>query len=509
MSFIHENVAALFIAFVVCGFGWMYGGRDPEVVLRYMPWLTLFMLEVALCFPQRHVGETTSHARSRVWGAMKRDPLVWTALGFVALLCIPFLNTGLCPLCDRALIALGHDARPPFGFLPFCVDRVRHLHVFMWFVPTLAAMVAARHCLTRYGKRTLLEMVVWNGLALAVLGFVQQVCDAPGPLWRPFASKSHVYFFSTFGYPNMAGCYFTTLFCLSAALWRWHADEVHEGLEKTNEARRFAKHRIFWLKHYMFIPTVVCLLAAFTTLSRAAIIFACSTTTVLFVHAVVSAIAKKKKADRVRAMAFCGLALVMLAVAASAFMPEDVAREMRTVDTRGALDRVTGRSEYHSRIATEIWKEHLAFGTGGWGYLHFASLRLPKGTYMGAGSANVHNDHLQFLVEHGLIGYLCLVAMVSMLLTPLAETWIRLSKATRFLPTRKQPPPPRALFALPGAAFSMLVAALVPVLHAFGDCPFRAPAVLSLFFVSLACVGGFLPREEREHEPDGGTRHSK
>ena len=225
MSFIHENVAALFIAFVVCGFGWMYGGRDPEVVLRYMPWLTLFMLEVAICFPQRHPGETTSHARTRVWRAMKKDPLVWTALGFVALLCIPFLNTGLCPLCDRALIALGHDSKPPFGFLPFCVDRVRHLHVFMWFLPTLAAMVATRHCLTRYGKRTLLEMVVWNGLALAVLGFVQQISDAPGPLWRPFASKSHVYFFSTFGYPNMAGDYFTTLFGLAVGLWRWQLDE--------------------------------------------------------------------------------------------------------------------------------------------------------------------------------------------------------------------------------------------------------------------------------------------
>ena len=65
MSFIHKNAAVLFISFVVCGFGWLFGGRDADLVLKTMTWLSVFMTEVALCFPQRREGESTSHARTR------------------------------------------------------------------------------------------------------------------------------------------------------------------------------------------------------------------------------------------------------------------------------------------------------------------------------------------------------------------------------------------------------------------------------------------------------------
>lgn len=506
MSFIHNNAAVLFISFVVCGFGWLFAGRDADLLVKTMPWLTVFMVEASLCFPQRREGESTSHARTRTWSAMKKDPLVWTVVGFLALLCIPFLNYGLCPNCDADLVAQGHSASPPFGFLPFCVDRARHLNVFMWFFPSLMAMLCALHCTTRAGKRSILEILVWNGVALAALGFVQQVADAPGPLWRPLHNGDGVFFFSTFGYTNMAGCYFAMLFCVSASLWRWQADEVRDEIEKTNMSRHLSRHRLFWMKHKMLIPSLICMFAAFNTLSRAAIILVSSAGAVLFVHAAVVSLSRMKKPDRVRAAAFCGLAILMMCIAASAFMPESVSKEMGSVDARGALDRVTGRGEYHSKVASELWREHVAFGIGGWGYIHFCPTKLSPREYY-AGSANVHNDHLQFLLEHGLVGYLCLVAIVGMLLTPLARTWKRLSKAARFLPARKQPPSPQSLFVLPGAAFALLVAAAVPLLHAFGDCPLRSPAVLSAFFAILACIGGYLPREERASESGEHSHH--
>lgn len=509
MSFIHKNAAVLFISFVVCGFGWLFGGRDADLVLKTMTWLSVFMTEVALCFPQRREGESTSHARTRTWNAMGKDPLMWTILCFIALLCIPFANYGLCPNCDAELIAQGHSAEPPFGFLPFCVDRVRHLQVVMWFVPALLSALFVKHCTTRAGKRTLLKMVVWNGVALAFVGFVQQIADAPGPLWRPFDNGVHVYFFSTFGYPNMAGCYFAILFCIAVSLWRWQVSEVHEDVEKTNRSRRFSKHRLFWMKHHMLIPSLICLFATFNTLSRAAIMLVSVSAAVLFLHAAIMMLSRMKKSDRVKAAAFCCLALIMLSVVASAFMPENITKEMGTVDARGALDRVTGRGEYHSKVAMELWQEHLVFGIGGWGYIHFCPTKMPQRTYYSAGSANVHNDHLQFLMEHGLVGYLLLVAVVCMLLSPLAHSWISLSKAARFLPSGKRLPTPQSLFALPGAAFSLLVAAAVPMIHAFGDCPLRSPAVLSVFFVSLACTGGYLPREERASESKESKRHSR
>jgi hypothetical protein len=38
------------------------------------------------------------------------------------------------------------------------------------------------------------------------------------------------------------------------------------------------------------------------------------------------------------------------------------------------------------------------------------------------------------------------------------------------------------------------MAAVATLIHAFGDCPLRSPAILSLFLVSLATIDGFLPK---------------
>ena len=65
---------------------------------------------------------------------------------------------------------------------------------------------------------------------------------------------------------------------------------------------------------------------------------------------------------------------------------------------------------------------------------------------------------------------------------------------------RDAPPRPVQLFALPAPAFFVLVTAACTVVHAFGDCPMRSPAVLTLFFASLAAIPGFLPPGDGEDE---------
>ena len=482
MSFIHRNIAALFIFILVAALGWLYGGRMGSISRSVLPWLLVIMSDIALCFPQRREGESTSHARKRVWRALREDPLSWVVLSFLLLLCVPFLNVGMTP---------------ELKFLPFCVDRVSHFSVFLWFASALSAALLAKHALTRSGKRTLVEMIVWNGVAMAALGFVQLVAEAPGPLWSTMV-KNPGHFFSTFGYPNMAGDYFTVLFCLSVAQWRNRLDDIRHHLEGTQDAKRLPKHKLFWMKHYLLIAALVNFFAALNTLSRAAIILVSVSAAILFAHAGIVALARMKKVDRVKAGAFCAMALLLIAVAATAFMPDGMHREMSTLSSREALDRVTGRGESHATIATQIWREHLLFGCGGWGYATLCVEKLPPTKYWAPGSANVHNDHLQFLVEHGLVGYGLLVAVVVLLMIPVGRSWITLAKGVRFLPHKKQPPPPQSFFAFPGSAFSMLVAAAVPVIHAFGDCPLRSSAVLTLFYVTLACVGGYLPREERK-----------
>ena len=513
MQFLYKNVAAIHV-FVVCAlFAWLFGGTRAEYILPVMPWVTVLLLEAMICFPQHHEGETTYEARERVWDAMRKDPLVWVSLGLIVLLAIPFLNFGLCPICDYPAIQAGADPKPVIPFFPFCVNRLEHLNVFLWFVPTLVAVVATKHALLKSGKRALMSLLVWNGLALGLLGAIQQMTSAQGPLWVE-ACFQKAYFFSTFGYPNMAGDYFTTLFGLSVGLWRWNIDEIAREESAINEgsdtsvssdghrhhhsssSRKGFGSRQFWKKHYYLIPAVIFFFCALDTLSRASVMMVTALAIIFFVHSFVSFLSKMKKAQRVRSAVVSAAILLLIALCAVMFMPDDLHREVKSVDTVGVLDRVTGKGQYHVRVATEIWKDNWLFGVGGWGYRHFSRQYMTDKELrhvQSVGGVNVHNDFLQFLAEHGLVGFGLMLSVVILLLLPVVKSWRLLVDSVRFIPAKMQPPRPVQLFVLPAPVFCILATAVATVIHGFGDCILRSPAVLSLFFVSLASMDGFLP----------------
>ena len=501
MLWLCENFAPFAVAAASSVVVWMFGGTRGSLLLPVVPWLVAILLETLFFFPQRRPGETTYAARERVWRGVKRDPLTWVAVSLFAVLLVPFLNNGLCTICDAKLIAEGIPAEPPVPVIPFCMNRHDHLNVVLWFALALSSLVVVRQALTRSGKRLVLELIVWNGVAVAALGFIQNAFGAPGPFWD--SNPGTIYgagdFFATFGYPNMAGDYFTTLFGLSLALWRHTLDDYRAIYEaKDISSTAIPPHRQFWKKHYFLIPAVICFYAALNTLSRAAILLATTTCIVYFLHSFVSFVAHKSKADRVRAAAWTLLGVGIVCTLAYVFAPKGIDKELDTLDTAAVLDRVSGRGQYHTRVATEIWKDHALFGCGGWGYIHacipkMTEAELKKGVQM-VGGINVHNDYLQFLAEHGLVGFGAMVALVVLLLGPVAGTWRRLAREARFMKGRNAPPHPTQIFALPAPAFFILVACAASLVHAFGDCPFRSPAVLTLFYVSLAAIPGFLPR---------------
>ena len=502
MSFLLDNFAAFAVAAASSAVAWTFGGTRGGLLIPLVPWLFALLVEVLFCFPQRQPGESSAEARERVWRALKKDPVAWIALGFFVLLLIPFVNNGLCPVCDAKTLAEGISGDPPVPIVPFCVDRIDHLNVVLWFALALPSMLVVRHALTRHGKRLVLKLLVWNGAGVAALGFLQNALGAPGPFWSTDGGTIYGVndFFATFGYPNMAGDYFTTLFGLALALWRQNLDELRDA-HRTKDISSAAapRPRMFWTKHYYLIPAVVFFYAALNTLSRAAIILVTLSAAVYFLHSFVSFVAHKRKADRVRAGAWTALGLGIAVFLACLFAPKGLQKEVDTLGTTVVLDRVTGRGQYHARVATEIWKDHVLFGCGGWGYIHFC---IPKMTpeerkqIQVVGGINVHNDHLQFLAEHGLVGFGALVAIVVGLLWPVGRTWRGLAREARFKTGRDAPPRPAQLFALPAPAFFVLVTALCTLIHAFGDCPLRSPAVLTLFFVSLAAIPGFLPRKD-------------
>lgn len=497
MLFLYDNLVAFSIFALTSAYAWIYGGIQAQALLPTIPWITLIVSQVMICFPQRDLGESTYDARRRVWGNIRHDPLSLILLAFTLLLMIPFFNTGLCPNCDYVAInILKQDPNPPIPFLPFCVNRAHHLTVVMWFVPSFLALLAMRHALLPRGKRFLVELIVWNGFALSLIGILQQATGATAPLWSTNKEmfKTSFYFFSTFGYPNMAGDYFTTLFGLSLACWRYHIS--YDDLIYSHHDRSGSHGRRFWRRHLFLIPAFLFFVSTYFTLSRASIIL-CTTLAVIFcLHSFISAFSKLPKAKRFRFGVIGLVVIVLISGFSIAFMPLDVENEIKTLNTRVILDRVTGRGQYHARVATEIWKENWAFGCGGWGYKHLCLSKMTPEELKDiqkVGGINVHNDHLQFLAEHGLVGFACLIAIFALLIAPLYSYWKKAMVIVNFSKSKHRPPRPRAIFVIPAPTFFILMTAIATIIHAFGDCPLRSPAVLSLFFISLATMEGYLP----------------
>ena len=167
MQFLYNNIV-VFHVFAVCAvFAWLFGGTRGDYLLPVMPWVTALLVEVMVCFPQHHDGETTYEARERVWEAMRKDPLVWLSLGFILLLLVPFLNVGLCPVCDYPAIQAGADPKPLIPFFPFCVNRMEHLNVVMprlrrWLRRSTRCSSAASGCCSRWWCGTDLPSA-WSG----------------------------------------------------------------------------------------------------------------------------------------------------------------------------------------------------------------------------------------------------------------------------------------------------------------------------------------------------------
>ena len=492
-----ENLPVVLVFLTVAGFSWIFGGASGPHLLPVMPWIWALSIETLLFFPQRHPLESITSARSRVWKAMSHDPIAYASIAFMLVLTMPILNKGLCPVCDYPMILSGVDPAPPIPYSPFCVNIREHIGVMVWFVPALTAMLAVRHAFLQSGRRMLVHLLVWNGAALAALGFIQQATGAKAPFW--FDIPDPVHYFSSFGYPNMAGAFFVALFAISAGLWqdnvRQYFRNAHE--KKTAEVETNPTERLLppWIKtHYMLIAVGLTFFAALATLSRAAIMLAFSTLGFWFLYLCLSMFTRHKNIKRVKLHLWMIVGVVFSVVLISVFAPKEFSAEVTTLSPASVADRMTGKAQYHVRVATEIFKDYPLFGVGGWGYKHFCLEYMTdaeRKQLQAVGGVNVHNDYLQILCEHGIIGGLLLFAIVTMLFMPLFRHWGYAIKVAHFT-KGKNLPKPTALFCVPATVVGILIAAVANLVHAFGDCVFRSPAVLSQFLLFLAAVEGFL-----------------
>lgn len=510
MNVFLRNVPVLLVFLTLAAFGWIWGGGGghSDKLMPTIAWLYLFLFEALLFFPQRRPYEDALSARHRCWHGLRRDPLLWAVLAFLVVLLVPFVNHALCPVCDAVKIrqlaattglAAEDLAKPPVPFIPYCVDLKEHFQVVTWFLPVLTAMLAAKHALLRQGKRVLMEMVVWNAAAMAVFGFVQLATGAEFPFWTK--APVAVRFFSTFSYANAGGSFFVMAFAFSVGLWQ---HRVAEGEAAQDPKAKSGSHEQVlqkWIRaHYPLVAVTLNFFGALCTLSRAALMLLFSLAAVAFVYYECALLfARHERTRRIKNAAFGlgGALLFMLAV--SVFAPPGLTQELRSLDATGVADRMTGKAQHHVRVAMDLFKDHPVFGVGGWGYRHLCRTKMTPEENRNPwqmGGANVHNDYLQFLCEHGAVGALLLLAIFFLLATPLFMEWYGLYRTARFMKPDKAPPKPRAIYCLPAGAFWILLGDTALIIHAFGDCPMRFGSILGLFFVSLACAEGYLPREQ-------------
>ena len=493
-----QMVSVALVASPVFAFSWAWGGMRGEVLRSLSPLLVLACVAGMLFLPQCHPGETAGMAWRRVWGRILRDPFTWTALVLIAYLVIPLFNVGLSPILDASAIAAGENAQPPHPHLPFCVSASEHLGVVCWFVPTLISALGVRHALTRTGKRALFEAIVWNGALLAALGFVQICTDAHFPFWSEPPHRVH--FFSVFAYPNMAGAFFTLVYALALGLWVFRIEEV----ENAPLAAELGGASIIHTRlraHYPFLAVALLFCAVLATLCRAALTLTFLLTGLFLVYVLFRPLAETgmERARRFRSIIAVGGLLLALTGVIYVYAPSDIGRELKTLNAFSVSDRVTGKAQYHTRIATAIMRDHPIFGVGGWGYRHFCLdyLMREKGekSLQTVGGANVHNDYLQFLAEHGAVGFILMALCLYLLAKPMLGDWHRLIQAETARARSGMGGSSLAVFSVASPVLWTFLGTIAVLIHAFGDCPLRAASVLALLYVSQAIALGFLPRQ--------------
>lgn len=482
-------VGAPFLAFC-----WAYGGCIAGVLAKVMPWASLACAAGVFLVPQCHPGEERGAAWRRVLKAVVRDPFFWIALALMIYLAVPLFNVALCPVCDWQAIDAGENPYPPCRFLPFCVNRAEHGGLLWMFGPALLTALGVRHGLTRSGKRRFLMLVVWNAALMSAFGLVQLVTGAKFPFWG--VVERPVHFFSVFGYPNMAGTFFAVAYALSLGAWCVSLGEV----ELKSLDPKTASGHPFLRAHYLFVAVALNLTGALASLSRAAILLVVALTFLFVVYMGLRLFAGGSHfgAIRFRGVVACFSLFLALWGAIYVYAPDNVWREVKSVDVNALADRVSGKAQYHTRIASSIMRDFPLFGVGGWGYRHFQQCymtvderKMPQYD----GGANVHNDYMQFLAEHGIVGFAFLAACVCLLAFPTFREWKRRTGLARAEDRLRMSASTATLFAVAAPILWAFLGSVVMLVQAFGDCPMRSGAIFSLFLTLQSASFGYFPRD--------------
>ena len=403
---------------------------------------------------------TIKVARQRFW----RDPITLAGGLFLLLLVVQWANSNR-PLIVDPLLQTWIYGSPPIAWLPSSVSRPEAAEMLRWFFPAWTIALAARHLPVpeASSRSRLLQAVI---IAASVLAAGSMIQFAVATYWGIGQIPSQSYFIASFGYANQAGSFFLLCFCI--ALGNTFSALLHQHSRQRQITTA--------------ICCLLCLGGALVTLSRSAILMALATIIIavcylLLVH----------RPEGGRAANFDRI-MIALATVVAVFLlfdplfgrsvSEELGRRNRQMDgfslpanwTYSAVDSI--RPLYRT-IAIGILRDHPWFGAGGWAARHLGMMYVPARLHpllQTDGAANTHNDLLQFLSEFGFVGMALLGGVIAIMAAPMVNN-------------------SRAIMQSPRVFFCLLGLLLV-MIHSTVDLPFRSPAVLFLWTLTLALTGG-------------------
>ncbi|MEG1553053.1 MAG: O-antigen ligase family protein [Kiritimatiellia bacterium] len=545
MGFVRMLGFAL-VALTLTLFTWLGGGFVSTWLTPWSLWLTLLLVEVMLVLPEQSRMESLFEARRRVWHSLVRDPLLWLTLALTLYLFLQWLNA--CTVLDwnvksqqwtidsPAFEFMRHPdtatalALPPpdrmvaswkffpatISWLPWSLRSGEAWDVMNWFPPVLFALLLVRHAMQKQTKRRLLTFVCAMTMLLSIVGIVQYLMEAEFLYWgRPVGA----FFYATFGYPNHAACFFPAVMALSTGLWMW----AREHQEQTRVPAFF-----------YLICALLCAVSGVLSGSRAGVLFVLAVGAFSTLYVVVRWY--RLWSPRLR-WAIPSVLMLFLFVIGGTFAFRLYAvkanqrfTEMSTVAKTEEERSIAGRLPRFTtlpmidpvlqEIAETDWAEFLAhpmlmragyqgilamrqhaaypwYGSGAWSFrwlnAHYIDRTKPEEAAwlrnrLGVGQANVHNDTLQFLAEHGRIGFALMLGCLAALLFPfLKRLWQSpsLCNADERLECSW-------LNRLNVAMVFIFVATTLIALHSFIDLVFRSPACMMLYGLMFVCAPGLI-----------------
>lgn len=467
-NFLSRFGAALGVLLFVLWSSWARGGSSPYY-LWALPWISLLTFELMFTLPPRHYGESPRSAVRHLWKRIVRDPVFYFGLALLLFLLIQWLNG------PRELEWIAADSEwrftdPPIPDLPSCVDQDGAKQVLLWFVAVFTAVIAVRNSSNQPAKLFILRAFCINGAALAILGMAQAAWSPHKLFWyRPM----DVQFFSTFGYPNHAGAFF----CLVSAV---NMGLLIRALAMIDEEN----HPILYS-----VTLVLNILATYLSLCRAAIVLETLLIIIGLVYGCIYLFPRIGGPGITKIIA--SVIVIFLCLGYMAVKVGDFSNEVKTINHDSLSSVYGGDRELLADCAVKIWQDNPWPGVGGWGFRHHVGLYVPKSQWpvlRGRGKANVHNDFLQFLCEHGAIGG---GLMLSMIITILVHLIWNLAHMKRVF-NQNTDKPSTWVGSLPPTVVMSILGLACTVVHSTIDLPFRSTAILITWFVVLACLPGLI-----------------